>query len=240
MRVPYGGEPLQFGDLRLPEHGGPHPLVVFVHGGYWQAIYNLTHAGHLCVDLAQYGVATWNLEYRRIGDPDGEWPSPLEDVLRALDHLPTLAKTAPIDLERVVLAGHSAGGQLALLAAGRSGITVRAVMSLAGVVDMRAIDHMGDDGGAIRRLLGSDPEQAPERWLEASPRAQIPLGFRYVLACGTEDVHCGPNREMFEAATAVGDAAELLELAGAGHFELIDPQAPEWQVVRARLLELIG
>ncbi len=48
VRLAYGDSQLQFGDLRLPAGEGPHPLVVVVHRGYWQAIYNLTHAGHLC------------------------------------------------------------------------------------------------------------------------------------------------------------------------------------------------
>src|SRR5579871_4297586 len=82
-RIPYGPEPLQFGDLRLPSGAGPHPLVVVVHGGYWQAIYNLTHAGHLCADLAAHGIATWNVEYRRLGDPGGGYPGTLEDVTAA-------------------------------------------------------------------------------------------------------------------------------------------------------------
>src|SRR5687768_14045657 len=86
-RLVYGPEPLQFADLRLPPGDGLHPVVAMLHGGYWQAIYNLTHAGHLCVDLAAHGIATWNVEYRRIGDPGGGWPAALDDVCRALAEL---------------------------------------------------------------------------------------------------------------------------------------------------------
>jgi acetyl esterase/lipase len=238
-RLAYGPEPLQFGDLRLPQGRGTYPLVVVIHGGYWQAIYNLTHAGHLCVDLAEHGVATWNVEYRRIGDPGGGWPAALGDIVRALEHVYKLAPEYPLDLERIVVIGHSAGGQLALLAASRTDLPLRAVVSLAGVVDMHETDRRGDDHGLIARLLGGAPDEVPERWREASPRTQLPLGIRYVLACGTADVHWEPNQATAEAARAAGDDVEFLPLADAGHFELIDPAAPEWAIIRTKILQLI-
>ena len=234
-RIPYGGEPLQFGDLRLPAGPGPHPLAVVIHGGYWQAIYNLIHTGHLCVDLAANGIATWNVEYRRIGDPGGLWPAPLDDVVLALDHVRELARSRPLDLGRVVVVGHSAGGQLALLGAVRSAVRPRGVVSLAGVVDPHETDRRGDDHGLLRRLLGGTPGEEPKRWAEASPRAQLPLGLPYVLACGTKDVHWEPNLSFAEAAREAGDEVKLLPLEGAGHFELVDPAAREWDAIRTAI-----
>jgi acetyl esterase/lipase len=238
-RVVYGPEPLQFGDLRLPAGAGPHPVVMMIHGGYWQAIYNLTHAGHLCVDLAAHGIATWNVEYRRIGDPGGGWPGALDDVAQALDHLSLLAEEYPLDLRRVVVMGHSAGGHLALLVARRALLSLRAAVSLSGVVDLRDTDRQGDDNGLITRMLGARPETAPDLWDEASPSAHLPLGFSYVLACGTEDIHWAPNESFAEQAREAGDDVELLPLTGAGHFELVDPVSPEWAVIRAKLQELL-
>jgi acetyl esterase/lipase len=238
-RLVYGPEPLQFADLRVPSGPGPYPVVAMLHGGYWQAIYNLIHTGHLCVDLAAHGIASWNVEYRRIGDPGGGWPAAQEDVCLALEHLAGLGTKHPLDLSRLVVMGHSAGGQLALLAARRTSIPLRAAFSLAGVVDLRAIDATGDDNGAIRRMLGGPAKKIPERWDEASPSRQLPLGFRYVLACGTEDVHWAPNEAFAAAGREAGDDVELLPLEGAGHFELVDPLAPEWTVIRRTLHRLL-
>src|SRR5260370_17860225 len=82
-RIPYGKDPLQFGDLRLPSGAGPHPVVIFIHGGFWRAAYNLDHAGHMCAALSRAGAATWSIEYPRIGDPGGGWPPTLHNVLQA-------------------------------------------------------------------------------------------------------------------------------------------------------------
>lgn len=237
-RIAYGPEPLQFADLRVPAGPGRHPLVVVVHGGYWQAIYNAIHAGHLCEDLKQRGIATWNVEYRSLGVPNGEWPTPLVDVRRALDHVPRLAAEHHLDPARALAIGHSAGGQLALLAAAR-GAPVSHVVSLAGVVDPHAIDGIGDDRGAMRRLLGGAPGDTQVRWRDASVRKQLPLGIRYVLACGTCDVHWQPNVRTAEEARSLGDDVELLPVPHAGHFELVDPAAEGWSIVRNRIEQLI-
>jgi len=239
-RVPYGVEPLQFGDLRLPADGGPHPLVVVVHGGYWQAIHNLTHLGHLCVDLAACGVATWNVEYRRVGDPGGGYPGTLQDVADAFAYVPELAGRFPLDLGRVAAFGHSAGGQLALLAALRTELGLKGIVSAAGVLDLHETDRRGDDRGLITRLLGGGPDALPERWRESSPRTRLPLGVRQLVAVGSADTHFEPNRAYAEAARVAGDEVEFIAFEGASHFELVDPEALEWQALRSRLRDLLG
>jgi acetyl esterase/lipase len=240
VRVAYGPEPLEFGDLRLPTGRGPHPVAAVVHGGYWQAIHNLTHAGHLCIDLAAHGIATWNVEYRRIGDPGGGWPGTPEDVLDALDHLVELAHRYPLDLDRIVVLGHSAGGQLALWAAARTQLRLRGVVSLAGVVDLHMLDGMGADRGLARRFLGGGPDAVPQLWRDASPRQQLPWPVRTILVCGTEDVHWGPNEATAAAAKDAGGDVELVALPDAGHFELVDPVRAEWEVVRAHIEALLA
>src|ERR1051326_3281388 len=47
-RIPYGIDPFQFCDLRVPDKQGPHPVAVMVHGGFWRSIYGLKYLGHIC------------------------------------------------------------------------------------------------------------------------------------------------------------------------------------------------
>src|SRR5262249_33687470 len=159
-------------------------------------------------------------------------PGTFDDVVAAVAHVSELARTFPVDAARVVVIGHSAGGQLALHAASRSELPLRGVVSLAGVVDLHAVAAAGHDRGMVARVVGGSQTDVPERWSDASLRARLPLGVRYVLACGTQDALWPVNEATAQAARDAGDDVELLQLDGAGHFELVDPATPEWAAVR--------
>src|SRR3954452_8406342 len=117
-RLKYGTDPNQFGDLRLPTAKGKHPLLMMIHGGFWRAKYDLAHTGHLCAALARAGIATFNLEYRRVGNPGGGWPGTFEDIINGYRYILHDAAKHGIDSQRTAVMGHSAGGQLALCLAG--------------------------------------------------------------------------------------------------------------------------
>jgi acetyl esterase/lipase len=214
-RIAYGPEPLQFGDLRGA--AGDRLALVF-HGGVWKATYNLVHTGHLCAVLREAGIATFNVEYRRVGDPGGGWPGSLDDVLLAIDHARRLAR-------RLVLVGHSAGGHLALLAAGRLELPVVAVAAVSDPATW------ANDG--VAAFFGGEP---PE---DGSPLAQLPLGVPQVLVHGTRD-DVVPFDQSARYAEAAGGEAELVALEGAGHFEPIDALSPESTSVRRAVERLLG
>ena len=219
-RLVYGPEPKQFGDLRIPAGDGPFPLVVFVHGGGWEAQYNMITAGHLCVELRGAGIGTWNVEYRACGDVGGQWPGAGDDVARAVEFTGELLERYPLD-GRVVLAGHSSGGQLALWAAKRARLPV---VALAAVSDLReSAKRVGRDG-AVARFLGGMPADVADRYAEASPRELLPLGVRQILVHGDADSGV-PHEQSASYVEAAGGEVELVSLEGAGHFDLVDPQA---------------
>jgi len=111
MRVEYGPDSNQFGELRLPAGSGPHPVVALIHGGCFKAAYaSLRDLAPTGDALKAQGIATWNVEYRRLGQPGGGWPGTYQDVGHAVDQLRALAETYRPDLNRVVIVGHSAGG----------------------------------------------------------------------------------------------------------------------------------
>jgi acetyl esterase/lipase len=224
-RLTYGPEPLQFGDLRVPRDDGPHPLAIVVHGGFWKANFNLIHTGHICAALCEAGVMTWNVEYRRVGDPGGGWPGSYEDVLAAVRFGRTLAG---VDPARIVLVGHSAGGHLGLLAAARARLPVVPIAAVSDLVGWET-----EKSAAF--LAGADPAAA-------SPLAALPLGVRQVLVHGTKDdvVPFRLSESYVAAAREDGDDATLVRLDGAGHFEPIDPLAPEFPRVVASVLDLVS
>lgn len=254
-RESYGADPLQFGELRLPAGGaGPHPVAVLLHGGCWRSEYDLGHVAPVSEALARAGVAVWTPEYRRIGDPGGGWPGTFQDVAAATDHLRHLAERFPLDLSRVVLVGHSAGGHLALWLAARGELAagselarpdplpVRGVVSLAGITDLREYAAgTGNCNAAVPQLLGGGPETVPERYAQASPIERLPLGVPLRLVHGARDpiVPLSQSERLAERARARGDDAQVIAIDGAGHFDVIAPFAPAWAAVQQAVLELL-
>jgi acetyl esterase/lipase len=238
---PYGSHSSQVGELFLPTKEGPHPVAVVVHGGYWRSRYDRSLMTELCLDLAAHGWAAWNLEYRRVGSGGG-WPETFEDVAAGVDALAELE--APIDLERVISVGHSAGGHLALWLAGRGGlpagtpgadprVRVRAAVSQAGVIDLRLAAQLSPSAQPTRALMG-DPEKHAERYELASPRERLPLGVPQLVLHGDQDntVSVRIATSYAAAAREAGDPCELVLLSRTGHFEHIDARTAAWHVAR--------
>ena len=122
-RAAYGADPNQFLEVRLPHTKGPYSVLLNIHGGFWRAKYDLAHAGHLCAALTAKGLATWNIKYRRVGNPGGGWPGTFEDIRNAYRYLPQIAKRYDLDSAKILAMGHSAGGELALCLAAHESST---------------------------------------------------------------------------------------------------------------------
>jgi acetyl esterase/lipase len=244
--IPYGTEVEQVADLRLPPGvDGPFPVVVLLHGGYWREQWERDTIEPLAVALALRGYATWNVEYRRTGPGGGGgWPETFDDIAAAIDKLAEVAEDHPIDLARVVVAGHSAGGQQALWAAARSSfadgdtggspiVTPVLVVSLAGVVDLvRTAERcVGFGANAAAELMRAMPEEDRDRYEKTCPRL-LPLPVPAILAQGT----AGDDPDLIELCrnyvqARQADDVEYLELDDAEHFAVIDPEHPAWLAI---------
>jgi acetyl esterase/lipase len=259
-RIQYGPGEYQFGDLRLPVAAkGPAPLVIFVHGGWWKSAYDLTYAGHLCAELKSAGVATWSIEYRRVGSTGGGWPTTFQDVAAGSDYVATLAKSYPVDLNRVIAMGHSAGGHLAFWLAGRRHISeaspiyapqpkvaLRGVIALAGTVDLRLTCDLSGyftfahDKHEVYSLMGGPPSEFHDRYGAGNPGDLLPLGVPQVLIQGSEDDQIPselPGR-WAEMARRQGDTVTVTMIPSADHFDVVDPQSKVWAVVQAAVLTM--
>lgn len=248
-RIAYGSHPLQFGNLRLPDGDGPHPVVAFVHGGCWLSMFDLTYAGQAAQAIADAGFAVWSIEYRRIGDEGGGWPATYLDVGSGFDHLRELAGPHALDLSRVVAAGHSAGGALALWAAARDKVDpaselyardplpVQAVFALAPAADLEGLEEGGTCGGVVGRLMGGSPVEHPDRYAAASPMQLAPVGVPQTLLIGRLDGDWAPpGRAYYNRALTVGDfEVRVVDLPDSGHFEMLVPSTSTWPRVLAAL-----
>lgn len=258
LKIAYGADPLQFGELWLPQGPGPQPLVIVIHGGCWRAdLPGLEMMDYMAADLRAQGLAVWNIEYRRIGHDGGGYPGTFSDVARAIDHVRALATQHDLDLSRVVLTGHSAGGHLAVWALGRNRLPpasplwtanplqVRGAVPLAGIIDLAAYHAEGPDEcggpGTIDALVGA-PARPGDAYADTSPPRLAPLGAPQVVVSGALD-HIVPSRfgaAYGAVAAAAGDQVEVIDFQGAGHFELIDPTSQAWPQIRAKLTAMIA
>ena len=246
-RVAYGADAHQFIEVRLPRSAGAHgsqlqPALINIHGGYWRARYDLAHAGHLCEALRGAGVATFNIEYRRVGNAGGGWPGTFDDIRAAFRFVSQQVARFRVDPGRLVVMGHSAGAQLALCLAAHEA-SVRRVISLAGVLDLKKAYTLHLSNDAVVEFLGGKPEAVPEHYREADPmELAIPRARQWILV-GRDDDVVSPelSREYVQFKTSVGrkepkENVELLEIPRAGHFELIDPGAEAFKLVASTVL----
>lgn len=251
--IPYGSAPDQVGDLRLADGEGRAPLVVLLHGGGWKEQWERELMDGLGADLARHRIASWNLEYRRVGPSGGGWPTTFEDVATGIEFVSQLAEEFPIDPQRVVVLGHSAGGQLALWAAARTSssdpgppprLPLAGVVSIAGVTDLVESANRGLISGenAVVGLLGGLPDDVADRYLLASPLARLPARVPTLLVQGTDDYIqdlVDMNRRFADAAASAGENVTFLELDGVEHLEPIDARSSAWATVRTKVAAML-
>ncbi|MCS5687143.1 MAG: alpha/beta hydrolase [Acidimicrobiales bacterium] len=251
-QISYGDDQFQFGYLRLPEGSGPHPVIVFMHGGCWLSVFDIRYTGLAEQAFADAGYAVWSLEYRRVGNPGGGWPGTFLDVATGADHLTELAREYPLDLDRVIAIGHSAGGQLALWLAARGRIPtsselytagplpIHGVLALAPAPNLETLHSSGSCGPGVDGLMGGSPNVRPERYQVGSPMQLMPVDVPQRVVVGALDAQFGPSgRAYSQAAQRAGSSSVTLrEAPESGHFEMVVPYTSTWPITLQELESL--
>ena len=250
--IAYGTDPLQLGDLRLPPGKGPFPVAIVVHGGCWtKGFATRRNTAALASALTAKGIATWNIEYRQIGDAGAGWPGIFQDGAAAADKLRGLAKSQPLDLRRVVASGHSARAHAALWMAARGRLPASSPIRGANPLPLKAavaIDGPGDlapfvgfdaeicGKPVIAPLMGGTPDAQADRYAQGSPLALAPLGMpQYLISAA---VLTPEDAEVDRATmTKAGDRVTVTKPKDADHFNIIAPGEPQWAEVEAIILK---
>ncbi|MYM96896.1 alpha/beta fold hydrolase [Rugamonas sp. FT81W] len=257
LHVAYGAAPSQFAELFVPAGDGPFPVALIVHGGCWCKEYaGISQMRNIAGDLQQQGVAVWNIEYRRFDEEGGGYPGMYLDVATAVDLLRSLAVEWRLDLSRVVLVGHSAGGHLAQWAASRARLPrssplfvddplpVATVISLGGLADLRNEEQLIKTSCErdIVQLAGRASAARSDIFSDTSPVELLPSGVRTVLIHGEFDT-ISPLRagqDYARRAQAAGDQAEVIVLPGGSHFDEVAATSPSWTIVSAQIRKALG
>jgi acetyl esterase/lipase len=254
-RIHYGADTLMFGDLRIPQGVERPPLVVVIHGGCWRAENDLRHVSHLSAALRDDGIATWTIEYRRVGNPGGGWPGTFEDVVAAVNFVRELTDKHGLKAEQISLLGHSAGGQLALWLAAHAEnseakvsvpdlkVSIASVVALAPITDLRTfsggIDYCNR---AVAPYLGGTPDEVPDRFVFASPSELPTPSVPIYLVHGERDPYVPLSQSTtYRSGAAASRRQVTLELIEeAGHFDLIAPFSTAWPRVLGVIRSAVG
>ncbi len=234
--IAYGETPQQYGVLTLPGGTGdvPYAVVAFIHGGFWRNAFDLSLAEPQVADAVAHGYATWNIEYRRVGDSGGGYPGTLNDISVAIDHLAKF--NALLDLDAVTVVGHSAGGHLALWAGQRTNplVSPRLVVGQAPVVDFGRSMGLGD--GAIEAFMGGPAEALPAAYAVADPARLLPVKVPQLIVQGKRDTRV-PAEVVAPYAVEAGKLVTYVEYEFEDHFSIITVDSIAWHRVRQAIAE---
>lgn len=244
----YGSAPSQYAELFLPEGKGPFPVAILVHGGCWTREFGgIVQLRNMAGALARRGIASWNVEYRRVDEAGGGYPGTYQDMNAALDLLAHEAKHHPLDLQRLAAVGHSAGGQLVQWLAARpripassplyhpDALPVRQVVSLGGLADLRREAALIQTSceRSTEQLAGTPSKARPDVFSDTNAGDLMPNGSRTILVTGELDTISPPRvaHDFAARAKAAGDAAEVVILPGASHYDEVAATSPSWPLV---------
>ena len=239
--IKYGTHESQLADLYLPHK--PHPAVIcLLHGGFWRMPYGREEMARIAVDWVTRGFAVLNMEYRRVGEAGGGWPGTLNDVETGINHLAHLiSEGIDLNLNKIILMGHSAGSHLALLAAANLensrhsnypfNLKISTVVGLAPIVDLSSAYALGLGKNAANAFIGGSPLQYPAQYMAASPLTPFSVKKLIIHGVIDETIPVEFSREYIKMQTESDNNIHYIELPDAGHMDYLDPTSKAHHVL---------
>ena len=196
-------------DQVIDFYDGNGPLITLIHGGYWRPAHTRVHMRALAGKLASQGFQVANIEYRRDpGDPEKLF----DDVNAALEHL----------TESMALIGFSVGGQLALISKSQA----HKLILLAPITDLQRTKDENLGEGAVKAFFGEIDLNKFDPSLKSYDQ------HLYILHGDADDrVPLEHSRDF-----AKSKGASLMEISGADHFAMVDPDGMAFELILHTLL----
>lgn len=235
-----GGIPLYLNIIQPdPLPAEPMPVVIYIHGGGWEAG---DHTGTENALLAEQGFFTVNVQYRLSGQ--AIFPAQLQDVKTAIRWLRANAAQYHLDAEHIGVWGHSAGGHLAAMVGTTAAApelegadakstypsTVQAVVDLSGPSDLLTMGGTHNDPASPEaRLIGAPLQENKELARRANPITYIQPGKLppFLIIHGTNDTVVPFNQAeaLYAALTQAQADVTLHPIEGEDHGFSRHPQS---------------
>jgi acetyl esterase len=206
-------------DIAVPFGAGPHPVLVYFHGGGWTMGSPKTHL-RVGREFAAAGYLTVNVDYRRA--PKHRFPAAFEDCVFATRWAAENAARYGGDPRRLAVGGDSAGGNLAAAVLAdcgrRGGPHIRAGVLIYGVFDYhKAIGALGTTGPDTQFYLPADRYEALRGDYRVSPLYACTTFPPCYIGVGTRDPLLPESLALAEALKAAGIGHDLHVIEGAPH-----------------------
>ena len=238
INIKYGNEMSQYGKLYIPKTNCIG-VICLLHGGFWTMPYGLDQFDEVAVELFELGFCVWNIEYRRIGEKNHKWRDAFDDVISAINELNNIKNTySSVALSNVFVAGHSAGGHLAIwLNSQNLKIEVKKFIGLSPILDLEMAYYENAGNGAVEKLLHGKPNEFQERYLYGSPIKLTTKNSSELIIHGKMDeyVPIKWSKFYYEKIRQLTDKVQLIELDSCGHMDFIDPKSNAFEILKSNL-----